>query len=86
MRIRGGTEHHAPGRMRLHLAGHRGKPELLAGKQAIETGLVGFARTNALTGSLILEFPGELEELPAELAASLPLEIPGWQASQRRKC
>jgi hypothetical protein len=77
MSIRAHVVHAMPGRVRVRLPEHRGDTDLFARieQQLAESELFDSVEANVLTGSLLLEFTGPLEELLEKLAGELPVEF-----------
>jgi hypothetical protein len=77
MSLRVQIAHVTTGRARIQLPEHRGDPEFFDRiVQLIEqSGIVRSARANPVTGSIVLEFDGDAEDLLTKLAALVPIEI-----------
>jgi hypothetical protein len=77
MKVRAQVAHQTPGRLRLHLPGHRGDRELFAqlAGQLEQSGLFKSVRANPVTGSVVLEYEAAPEELLAKVATELPFEL-----------
>jgi len=77
MTIRAQIVHQTTGRVRVQLPDARGNTELFAqlSEQLVESKLFERVRVNPVTGSVVLEFTGEPEEVLAKLAARLPFKL-----------
>lgn len=77
MSIRAHVVHAMPGRVRVRLPEHRGDTDLFARieQHLAESELFDSVEANVLTGSLLLEFTGPLDELLEKLAGELPVEF-----------
>jgi hypothetical protein len=83
MNIQARIAHQTKGRVRLQLAQRRGDKEFFdrLSAQFADNGRVHKVRANPVTGSIVLEFTGALDDVLAGFAASLPIDLDRTPAS-----